>query len=282
MRILGITALFCCISGASVMAGPIAYATASGGQFGTVDLSNGNFSQIGNLANPLVGLGSSGGILYGLDSSTGQLIIINPTNAAVTAAGNTGLTTATVFGSLTTGALFAVDSSWGLWSINPATAATTVIGTIAVNKTAFPARGSYGYSDSLAGDANYLYFTLDLWTTTPGDVLASQLYRVDPATGAATVIGPTGPEDIAGSAFIGGTLYGFTGSFVGLPHEIITLSTSTGAATFVTNVPSGPSSLYGAIAAESITAVPEPGTLALVGLALAVAGYARKRSAVSR
>jgi PEP-CTERM motif len=275
MKTFFLTALSCCALSVSAIASPLAYAGAGGGQFGILDLGTGGFSQIGVGPGALIGLGSSNGTLYGLDSS-GELLMINAATAAFVPVGATGLL-ANVFTSLTSGGLFAVDNNWNLYSINPTTAVATSIGPIKVGGNPLPPRN--GYADSLAADANSLYFTLDLWTTTPGDVLASKLYRVDPATGSATVLGLTGQEDLSGSVLIGGTLYAFTGNFAGSPHKIFTLNTSTGAATFSVNVPSAPASLYGATVA-TINSVPEPGTFAIAGLALL--GLWARRSWLSR
>ncbi len=265
MRELILAALGCGLFAGSALAGPLGYASTGSGQFGLVDLSNGNFTLIGSLTASLVGLGESGNVLYGLDS-TGNLVTIDKTTAAATQLGNLGIT-ATVFSSLSTGSLFAVDNSWTLWSIDPVNVKATSVRTIKVNNTALPALGGYGYANGLAGDSASLYFTLDLWSSNPGDVLTDKLYRIDPATGAATVIGPTNQEDIAGAAYIAGALYGFTGDFVSLPHKIVTLDTSTGASTFVTDV-SGIASLYGAVHADPPITTPEPATASLVALAL--------------
>ena len=241
--------------------GPLAYATTSGGQFGLLDPMSGNFSLIGSTPDTLLGLANSGGNLYALDAN-GELETINTSTGAVSAIGNTGLKP-TVFSGLTTGALFAVDQNWVLWSINPSTAAVSEIGPLENGQAPLPPRGTYGYADSLSGDSNSLYFTLDLWQASPGDVLPSSLYQIDPQTGAVRLVGLTGQEDIAGSVDIGGTLFGFTGDFA-LPHEIVALNTLTGAASLVAAAPTG-FTLYGAAAQ---TQTPEPAMISLVGLGL--------------
>jgi hypothetical protein len=278
MKRLFLTAFLCCAFGISAFGGPIAYAGAGGGQFGTLDLGTGVFTPIGQTNQPLVGLGYSNGTLFGLDS-TGDLLSINPFPATfgVTPVGASNLpgSTFTVFTSLS-GMLFAIDDTWTLFSINPATGAATSIGPINVGGNPLQPRGGFGYADSLAASANSLFFTLDLWTNTPGDVLASELYRIDPATGSATALGPTGQEDFSGSVMIGGTLYAFTGNFAGsTAHQIFTLNTSTGAATPYSSLQSAPASLYGATVGSPSNpqpfgslSSPEPATFAIAGLAL--------------
>lgn len=277
MKILVIAAL-CSTFAATVIAGPFGFANTGSGQFGLLDLSNGSFSAIGSFNTALIGMGESGGVLYGLDSS-GNLVSIDPNTAATAQLGNIGIANVTTFTSLTTGALFAVDNSWMLWSINPRTVTATPVGTINVGNTPLPPRNSLGYADSLTGSGSSLYFTLGLWLTTPGDILSDTLYQVDPATAAATVIGTTNQEDIAGSALIGGTLYAFTGSFAPQPHKIVTLDPTNGAATFQADVAPGIASLYGAVDTTSATtSTPEPGTISLAGLAFAMLWGIRRRS----
>jgi hypothetical protein len=266
MKSLLLTVTLCCAGVSTSLAGTVAFSVSASGQFGVVDLGTGAFSLIGAGMPSLIGLGQSGSTLYAM-SSTGELVTIDPSTGATTPVASLGIN-ASAFAAMSTGALYAVDKSWNLYSINPSIPAANLVGAIQVGSTPFPALGPYGYADSLAGNGTNLFFTLDLWSTTPGDVLASQLYSVDPLTGAATVIGPTLQEDLVGSGLVAGTLYAFSGSFVNPAHQIFTLDTSTGAATFVANVEPGAGVLYSATGPVETAATPEPGTLSLGALAL--------------
>lgn len=278
MKTLLIAAVTCVGFSAAAWSGPLAFAGGFGGKFGILDLGTGGFTELGTGPASLVGLGYSDGNLYGLDSS-GALKLVDPSNGTALDVGNVGFA-ATAFTSLYD-SLYAVDDNWNLFSIDPSNASANPVGPIKVGGNPLPARGPYGYADTLAGGLDSLLFTLDLWTTTPGDVLASKLYSVDPFTGTATVIGPTGQEDLAGSAFIDGTLYAFTGSFSTPKNKIFTLDTSTGAATFTQVVVSSAPALYGA-AVSNAASVPEPATFAFAGSVLAAILIVRRRNANRR
>jgi len=249
----------------NAQAAPIAFAVSSIHQFGTLDVSDGTFSQIGwTKGYSFVGTGVSSGMLYALDKN-GTLVTIDPVSANVTTIGNTDFFP-TVFSSLSDGSLFAVDGGWNLFSINPSSAASQKIGAIEVNFMPFPARGSNGFSDSLAGTATSLYFTLDIGIV-PGDVLANTLYLVDPATAQATVIGPTGQQNLVGSGFLDGILYAFSGNSANEVNKIFSLSLSNGAATLVANEQAGNITVNGAVSTSLVASSPEPGTLSLFGIA---------------
>ena len=74
-------------------------------------------------------------VLFGLSQTSYNLYTINPTNAATTLVGPTGLTSQNVLGGLTfssDGTLYAVLND-ALYTLNPGTGASTLIGPIGYN-----------------------------------------------------------------------------------------------------------------------------------------------------
>lgn len=119
--------------------------------------------------------------------------------------------------------LYTVNSTDNLLrTIDPANGTTT--SSIAITTAA----GSVGWCNGLAYDAitGRLFAILSM---TGGRRLAT----VDPATGAATVIGLLS-DNFAGIAFrVDGTLYGVTGDGANTPESLFTIDTTTAAATLV-------------------------------------------------
>jgi hypothetical protein len=117
-----------------------------------------------------------------------------------------------------------------------------------------------------------LYF--DFANGIPGsDITAPSLYRLNPNTGVATMIGPTDPA-IGGSGYIGGVLYGFQLDVNGGPSHIVRLDTTTGAATFVANFDSSLAPVFTALA------IPEPSCMVLLMLGLVALTGSRGRRAL--
>jgi hypothetical protein len=203
------------------------------------------FHPIANLSNGVQGIGRDAeGRLYVVDTNN-DLVRINPGNGTTEVIGSTGVTTPAppghppvdVFASLATGELFLMDYSNNLYSVDSTTGAATLIG-----YTGIPPILSPIYSSSLAGDCENLFFTIVEVDENLNDILPPSLYRIDPRTAAATLVGPT-VRGIPGSGFINGTLYGFSLDFrlFGLPEgpHVFSIDTTTGAATPVSdlNVP---------------------------------------------
>src|SRR4051812_38522780 len=117
--ILGLVVL--CASCANAIASPVSYVTTSTGQFGTVDLANGAFSQIALTPGaPLSGLATGAdGTIYGMNALN-QLVKINPANGATTIVGPSGVSFS-VFAGLAGGALYGVDATNALYSVNATT-----------------------------------------------------------------------------------------------------------------------------------------------------------------
>ncbi len=95
------------------------------------------------------------------------------------------------------------------------------------------------------------------------------LGKINPSTGVATDLGSTGFLIFSG-LFVGDTLYGFTPSSFSSPTEIVTLNTTTGAATAgpTYSLPNG--DVINAAAAQFPASVPEPSSL-ILGLISTVA-----------
>ena len=158
----------------------------------------------------------------------------------------------------TTGTMYAVGGMNlnQLYTINPTTAAASVIGSTGVYRSS----GDLSFDNS-----GKLYLT----SSTPN---ADTLYSINPTNGAGTLIGSLGVNNVYGTAFdpSTNTMYGFTDS--GNEH-IITINLNTGLATSLTTYGPG---FYGVTATDF---EPEPGTtiLLLSGLfALAVVAYRRR------
>ena len=116
------------------------------------------------------------------------------------------------------GNLFGIDQFGQLWSVNPTTASSNLIG------------------DSV--NANSLVFASDGTLYAAND----RLYTIDPTTGQETEVGNGGTaySSTGDLAFIGGELYLTSANIAGLPtqldEELIRIDTATGAGTFVGTV----------------------------------------------
>jgi hypothetical protein len=290
-RLIVLLALFT----VSANAGPLVYIVSAGitgaGQFGTVDLTTGAFQQIGPLEpDGYFGLAPGpNGALLSL-TYAGNLDSINPATGVPTRIGATGLgacvipspscgpTSAFSLGTVD-GKIYATDFQNDLYGVNPLTGAATLLS----NATGLPASpfflgsqnpdGTLNFADeAIWGSAGYLYITYDAITfdlVTGQDtsiVIAPKLYRVDPSTGLAIVIGPT-DVGIGGATVVNGTTYAFND----LTGQIATLDLSTG-----TTNPTGyfdPSA--GVIQGASPT--PEPESLALAGIGIVALVISRRR-----
>jgi len=124
-------------------------------QFGILDLTTGVFTQIGNPLGVAVGtgLGELGGNLYTIDGNSSTLYQV--TTNGVLIAGPSGSAIYDNIGSTTAG-LFALDYSYNLYSINPATGAATLIGPTGVNLAGNTGNGLSAGSTTLYWASTYL------------------------------------------------------------------------------------------------------------------------------
>jgi hypothetical protein len=219
----------------------MAYITTVSDQFGAIDLNTGVFTQLGNMDHLLSGLGVVSGNVYGAAEGGDTLYRVNLATGFLTAVG-TGSIRYYDFGSTTSG-MYAVDSNLDLYSINPSNGAATLIGPTGLRPD---------FTKGLSTGSGTLYFTN-----------STDLYWLNTTTGKAMLIGNTGLQ-IGALVFENGALYA---GVRGFPDQVYTLNTSTGAATLVANT-SGRMGHFWGLAAEPLTATPEPSSLLLFGTAL--------------
>jgi outer membrane protein assembly factor BamB len=192
------------------------------------------------------------------------------------------------------------------WTFDPATGRTTDLDSLGVALVTLAARPSdgllFGFANddpangtarlysldpgqaapvpTLLGDMGFLTFgalafddTGRLFAT---DSLTGDLYRVNDATGAASLVGATSVAPILGLASSGGTMYGF-----GEDRNVYSLDLSTGAANPAApySFGSGSPDLVYAAAVRPVAsaAVPEPATGGLLALAASAAALRARR-----
>jgi len=234
--------------------GPIGYALGFDAeraitQFGVLVIGTGTFDPIADLPNSAQGLGrDSHGQLYVVDTEN-NLVRVNAQTGGTRVIGNTGVTipgpvgpSVDVFGSMATGELFLMDYLNNLYRVDPKTGAAALIGA-----TGIPPITSPVYSSAFSGNCTSLFFTIDEVDPDLNRIQGPSLYRIDPRTAAATLVGPTA-SFMPGGAFIDGQLYGFSLDLrefgFGGP-QVFSIDTDTGAAAAVSdlNVPA----IWGAI-----------------------------------
>jgi DNA-binding beta-propeller fold protein YncE len=235
------------------------YVVTSDSRLGTVNISTGAYSNIGNLGTQLTDIAvAPDGSLYGV--SFDDLYSINAVTGAASLIGNTGQRgiNALVFQNNT---LYAASNfNTGLYGLSLTTGAATFIG-----DTGFDSAGDLAFDNR--GD-------LYLSSTT------NQLIRINAATGAGIAVGNfgVGNGDMFGLAFqpSGLTLYGYSAQ----SNRIVTIDRATGTVTAVA-INQGPQYFGTAFLGEaSVSSAPEPGTLclALLGLpGLTAVGIIRRR-----
>jgi hypothetical protein len=240
-------------------ADPIAYMVTTGlspEDFGTIDLNTGAFTSVGTESIALAGLGEIGSTLYGVDyaAGTGTLYTINTSTGALTQQGSTDNSVEYLaFGSTLTG-LYGLENVAGffdLYSINSTTGLATLVGATGV---------AQGGDFTLSTNSSSLYLAE-----------GADLYTLSLTDGAASLVGATGA---AGAGFGGlvsesGTLYG--GQYQS-PTAVDTLNTSTGAATFVSDLSGTTGSFAGLAPVPVTTPTPEPGHVSLLLLGLLAGG----------
>jgi len=250
---------------ATAMAAPIGYVINFSGQFGTMDLGTGTFTPIGpGTGNTPDALGGApGGPLYTVDGVTGHLLRIT-SNGAVTDVGDTGTGPnvgpdgVSVMGSLTSGALYALNFSNRLFSIDSGTGALALLGMLPLPAQEDAYIGNM--TTSFNGNSTSLFYTLEI--SSGPNTTGPTLFQIDPFTLQVTSMALSNlTSRIIGSGFIGGTLYAFT-EF----GEILNVDTATGAAIVIGQYDSGSTAanpgppftgIFGVIA------TPEPSALLL-------------------
>ena len=221
-------------------------------QFGALDLSSGKFFAIGPGLPPDVGAG----LVQGLGTSlltlafSGNLDAIDPFTGRTAVVGATGLRDCSVPGSYDPncanvigrlgGSFYATDFANNLYSVDPATAAATLIGPTGMPALTFAPfsenpDGTFNvYSENFVSAhgrlyANFATATTDFVTVTP--VIPGALYQIDPSTGRATWIAPT-DTNITAMVNVNDTVYAFDV----YTNQVLTLDLTTGQTTPVSDV----------------------------------------------
>jgi hypothetical protein len=269
---------------ASASAGPLVYAVSTNfnnftGQFGTVDLTTGTFNEIGSvISDPLFGLmpGPNGNLLS--LSISGNLDSINPATGAVSVIGATGLGNVAGVTAEFNGTVYATDLYNNLYSVNTTTGVASLIG-----PTGLPICPSLispvEVSDETLFTANgKLYATFDgVNLTTLALVDSPELYQINPATGVATLVGPTA-MGLDAVVPVNGTVYGLDFGYYAGPNTVLSLNLANGNTTFLNDYVSSP--VPGGVNSfdiEGASPTPEPASFTLLGIGIAAVLVSRRR-----
>jgi hypothetical protein len=274
---------------APASATPSVYVVNGSNQFGVVDLTRGGFHAIGGSEpEPQASLvqGTSGS-LFTIGTISGNLESINPATGVTSTIGSFGLPffptgLSTAFGLAgVNGKLYLTDFSNNLYSVNAKTGAATMIGPTGMPPdphipfTTNP-DGTINLCDEiLYGVGGTLYSTFDSFTLNPNTGTISSvdvppsLWRINPSTGVATLIGPT-QMNLDGGVEVNGQFYAFY--LTGTVNQVVTLDLANGNTSFVADLDPSAGLVFGA------ASTPEPGTFLLLGTGLAgVSGLLRRR-----
>ena len=258
---------------ASATATPLVYVVTINQQFGTVDLATGRFSPIGNgtpdfLSNLVWWRGTLLTLTTGGANPPGSLAKIDPATGQETIIGQTGLGfNAFALGEVS-GKLYLTDFGGNIYSVDPKNGVATVITATGIPPDptiplSFNSDGTFNLCDEglySVGDnlyATFDSFDIDVSVSPPtvADVhVAPALYRIDPATGLATLVAKTDLQ-IGALVEVEGRLYGFEGVFDGfdstfdipITHsELVTVNLATGKTNVLTDVDHGIGVIFGA------------------------------------
>jgi hypothetical protein len=212
-------------------------------------------------------LATFGGNLYIYDQTANAFDTINPVTAAIIASTPSG---ANIGGE--GGFTFRADGTAFLTNSAGATGQLYSCNAFVTNGCVLVG----GLGPSMDGIAFSLGGTLYGLSQSPTGTAQPSLYTIDTTTGATTLIGSTGLTGVnVGGLAVDpntGVLY------AGINGSLYTINTTTGAATLVGNTGFSLTSGIAFEGSASISAVPEPATLLLVGSGLASVGARRWRN----
>jgi outer membrane protein assembly factor BamB len=230
----------------------------------------------------LLSLGFSG-ILNSIDPATGATTRIGPTGLVDCSdpfSSPCGPKSANALGSVG-GQIYATDFDNRLYQVNPLTGVAALIGPTGIPALPFtplttnPDNTFNAYDESLFGANGNLYAAFDAFTvsldtfTLASIVIPPNLYRIDPKTGATTLIGAT-TLNLSAVAAADGVFY----AFIGGTNQVVTLDLATGHTSLVTDFDPSIGIVTGAVA------TPEPASVALAALGFAgLALYTRRKGA---
>ncbi|HZP07173.1 MAG TPA: hypothetical protein VFB43_19900 [Terracidiphilus sp.] len=247
-------------------------AGAKGPQFGAVNLTNGHFLPIGKPEPALmVDLVWWKGSLLSLaqsDPYAGDLVRIDPSTGAMSVIGATGLGYNAFSIAAYGGILYLADISGNLYTVDPHTGAATFLAATGMPPdTVTPFTTNSDGTLNLCDQTFYatggsLYVTLDAFNIDPNTLaldkdpshisISPALYRINPATGSATLVGPTYFQ-FGATVALRGRFYGFrlapTGFANGAPtafSELFTIDASTGQPTFIRVIDPDAGTIFGA------------------------------------
>jgi hypothetical protein len=255
IRKLRVIALAATLAGgtAAVLAAPIMHVHDSTGTLGTVDVVTGDATVIGNMGVVMTDIAfAPSGALYGM--SFGSLYSINATTAAVTFIGNHGINGGNALVFAADGTLYgAGNGTTALFTINPTTGASTSLGNM-----------GFASGGDLAFNGGNFYLASSQSTLVEIDLANLSSTSAVGSFGVANMFGLATGDD--------GTLYGVANT------SVYTINTGTGAATNpVSFAGQGLGQAFGQSFFTEAGAVPEPGALALISLALVIIGVMHVR-----
>jgi hypothetical protein len=256
-------------SSARGAASRMVYAITIGFEFGAVDLRSGAFVPIGpglpqDVGDGLVqGPGTSllslgfAGNLDAIDPFTGQTSVVGATGLGdcSTPTSPCGPNSANWIG-LVDGHYYVTDFANNLYSLDPKTAATKLIGPTGIPGITFPP-----FSENPDGSVNvfgaslfsvrgkfYAYFStvsLNFAAGTFTPLIPGAIYQIDPATGHATMVAPT-ETTLSAIVNVNDTVYAFNG----WTGQVVVLDVTNGHTTVVTDLDSTAGVIAGAAPAR--------------------------------
>lgn len=259
---------------ASATAAPLVYVVTITQQFGIVDLATGKFRPIGNgMPDFLSNLvwwkdGTLLTLTTGGANPPGSLAKINPATGQETIIGQTGLGFNAFDLGEVRGKLYLTDFGGNIYSVDPESGVATVITATGIPPDptiplSFNSDGTFNLCDQgLYSAGGKLYATFDSFdidvNVTPPTIahvhVAPALYRIDPATGLATLVANTDLQ-IGALVEAGGRFYGFEGVLDGfdwtfdvpITHSVlVTVNLDTGKTKVLTDVDHSIGVIFGA------------------------------------